>query len=110
MQVLRNISDKNNISLDLACYFVKPEYTTDNNGNQVQEDIPLRMAFCAELPISSNEFYKAGKAGIKPECLLLINTEEYCGEKSVVYNEISYSIYRTYPRSDGYMELYCKED
>lgn len=107
MPSLKNISDKSNISLDLVCYLQSGPYTEDDIGNQIQT-LENRMVFCAELPLNSSEYFNAGQAGIKPEHLLTIDIEEYDGEESLICNDKTYSIYRTYPRSDGLIELYCK--
>lgn len=107
MQVLRNISDKSNISLDLICHLQSGQITEDNIGNQIQAP-GGRMVFCGELPVTSSEFFSAGRIGIKPELLLVIDIEEYDGEETLLYGENPYNIYRTYPRSDGFIELYCK--
>lgn len=105
MLELKNISDKNDISLDLVCYLQSSDITKDKVGNQISTPID-RFVYCAELPISSAEFYNAGQKGIKSEHLLVIDLEEYDNELTVKYNNIVYSIYRTYPRSDGLIELY----
>src|SRR5665648_46541 len=35
--------------------------------------------------------------------------EEYDNEATVLYQDIAYSIYRVYPRSDSLIELYCNK-
>lgn len=108
MLKLKNISDKNNISLDLVCYLQSFTITEDDIGNQIETPID-RLVYCAELPLSSSEFYNAGQTGIKPEHLIVIDLEEYDGETSVKYDDVIYVIYRTYPRIDRFIELYCNK-
>lgn len=105
---LKNISNKENISLDLVCYLQSVSVKEDEIGNQI-ETPTNRLVYCAELPINSSEFYKAGTAGVKPEHLLVVDIEEYDGETSVSYDNSIYSIYRSYPWSDGFLELYCNK-
>lgn len=107
MPALRNISDKSNISLDLICYLQSGAINGDSIGNQIQTPTK-RMVFCAELPVTSSEFFSAGRIGIKPDLLLVTDIEEYDGEESLEYNDEPYNIYRNYPRSDGFIEIYCK--
>lgn len=108
MLKLKNISDKNNISLDLVCYLQSITITEDDIGNQTETPVN-RQVFCAELPLNSSEYFNGGQSGIKPEYLLIIDLEEYDNETSVLYQDIEYSIYRTYPRSDSLIELYCNK-
>lgn len=108
MLKLKNISDKNNISLDLVCYLQSVTITEDDIGNQI-ETLANRFVYCAELPLNSSEYFNAGQSGIKPEHLLVVDLEEYDGEETVLFEDKPYSIYRTYPRSDGLIELYCNK-
>lgn len=105
---LKNISDKNSISLDLVCYLQSATITEDNIGNQIETPID-RLAYCAELPLNSSEYFNAGLQEIKPEHLLAVDLEEYDNETTVLYEDVVYSIYRTYPRSDSLIELYCNK-
>lgn len=105
---LKNVSDKNNISLDLVCYLISTTVSDDNIGNQLKTPVE-RLVYCAELPVNSSEFYNAGQTGIKPEHLLVIDLEEYDGETALKYEDKTYSIYRTYPRGGGLLELYCNK-
>ncbi len=108
MLKLKNISDKNNISLDLICYLQTNTIVKDAVGNQIYTPVN-RLVYCAELSIGSQEFYNAGQQKIKSEILLVVDLEEYDNELTVKYNDIVYSIYRTYPRPDGFIELYCNK-
>ena len=91
--MLKNIQSSSRFSLDNICaVFVK-------GGTETE-------LFCAELPATSNEFYKAAQLGIKPNAVLVVDSESYDGQDRVRYNDTVYSIFRYYPRSDGFTELY----
>lgn len=91
--MLKNIQNSNRFSLDNVCtVFVK--------------DGPESELFCAELPATSNEFYRAAQLGIKPNAVLLVDSESYEGQDRARYNETVYSVFRHYSRSDGFTELY----
>ena len=106
--MLSNISDRQHISLDNVCYLLTATITTDTLFNQVKT-LTETACFCAELPVSSAEFYRAGQQAIKATKTLVVDTEEYGGQSSVKYNNVIYDVYRTYPASDGYTELYLTE-
>lgn len=108
MLKLKSISNKESISLDLVCYLLSTTVSDDNIGNQLETPME-RLVYCAELPVNSSEFYNAGQSGIKPEHLLVIDLEEYDGETALKYEDKTYSIYRTYPRGGGLLELYCNK-
>jgi hypothetical protein len=97
-----------NISLDLVCTLLKTTINSNSIGVQEETISEKRQVFCAELPVSSSEFFTAGQSGINPEKLLLIDSEEYDGETSLDYDETKYIIYRNFTRTDGLLELYCR--
>lgn len=102
---IKNISDKDNISLDNVCYLISETVTRDE---MLVEQITKteKLCYCAESAVYSNEFYKAGQQGIEANKLIIINSEEYSDELKVKYEEKEYSVYRTFPRADGLAELY----
>lgn len=108
MAQLKNIAKKDTLSLDNVCYLLSQTYTQDDIGQQIATDVE-KLCFCAELSITSNEFFNAGQNGIKSEVSLLVDSESYNSETSAKYNNVKYSIYRVYPRSDGMTELYLNK-
>lgn len=106
---LKNISKKDSLSLDNVCYLIVTTYGKDGFGKRVVTGETETMCFCAELPVTSNEFFVAKQAGVKSEVALLLDSECYNGETVARYNGSKYAIYRTYPRSDGMIELYLSE-
>ena len=59
--------------------------------------------------ITQSEFSSAGLVGFKPAKEFRVRSWEYCGERLVEYDGITYSVYRTYLAPDGRMELYTEE-
>jgi len=102
---LKNVSSKNNLSLDNVCYLISETFTQDDIGQEIPTENE-EMRWCAELPITSSERSNAGLDGIKSELSLMVESEGYDNEVLVKYNNVRYAIYRTYPRSDGVTELY----
>ena len=94
-------------SLDNVCKLIKKEYYQDKIGQFLAKESE-REIFCKEKPIYNNEFFNAGQCGIKPSLNLVIDSEEYEGEKELVFEEVRYNIYRTFKREDSFTELYCE--
>ena len=108
MAQLKNVAKKDSVSLDNVCYFIAQTFVEDDIGQQIATNTET-LCFCAELPIASSEFFNAGQNGIKSEIALLVDSESYSGETLAKYNDVRYSIYRVYPRSDGMTELYLNK-
>ena len=83
--------------------------SAENEYGETSSTETATEIFCAELPINSNEFFKASQSGFKTEKVIVVNSSEFSEESLIEYNSKRYSIYRYYQRSDGYTELYCME-
>ena len=66
-----------------------------------------RTVFANKKNVSQSEFFNAGQVGLKPQYLFEIRLSEYGGEGELVFNNKSYSIYRTYEKGEN-IELYCE--
>lgn len=89
------IGNKNERSLDNPCTLV---------GDGAEREV-----LCAEIPTHSSEFFKASQQGIQVSRTLVVNSDEYCCENKCIYDGTAYRIYRYYPMSDGFTELYLEE-
>lgn len=83
----------------------KTTYTQDDLGEWVETASDVNV-FAYVSSVSMSEFYQAGMQGMKPEYRFLIWQTEYEGEETLKYNDVIYTIYRTYLRDDGRIELY----
>lgn len=106
--MFRSFAKKDSPSLDNICYLISNKIKQDENGNEIADGTEV-MVFCAEVGVYSSEFFNAGIIDIKAEVLLLIDFDNYEGQKIVKYNNAKYSVYRVFPRTDGFMELYLTE-
>ena len=102
------ISDKKTVSFDLICYLIAEEVATDDIGNEVKKSSE-QECWCAELPVTATEFYKAGLLDIRPNMTLKTLSENYSGQKKARFNDVIYSVYRTYEDTSGYVYLYLTE-
>ena len=82
----------------------KVEY--DELGNAI-ETVNERMVYANEMSVSMQEFYEAGKQGIRPEKQFEIYSFEYQGESKLKHNNKDYEIIRTQTKGDK-TRLICK--
>lgn len=83
----------------------KTTYTQDDLGEWTETNEQVTV-FAYISSVTMSEFYQAGLQGMKPEYRFLIWQTEYDGEETLEYNDVTYTIYRTYERDDGRLELY----
>lgn len=83
-------------------------YTQDQIG-QWAKTVTEKVVFATVSSVTMSEFYQAGMQGFKPDYRMTVWGNEYSDEEELVYNNKTYSIYRTYIRDDGRIELYVTE-
>lgn len=77
----------------------------DKYGNEIRESSE-RQVFCQIHGITRTEFYSAATANLRPEITArLSEAADYEGETLVRYNDVLYSVIRTY-RDRGSMQQY----
>ena len=96
------------ISLDDACNLIQTFSSKDDLGQAILAEKSY-MIFCSKLSITRAEFNSAGSAGHKPSIMLIVDADSYENEKYLEYQGKKYSIYKTFGRKDGFIELYCEE-
>lgn len=84
------------------------EYTQDDLGEWVETQTKDDV-FAIISSVSMSEFYQAGLQGFKPEYQMTVWMTEYDNQELVEYNGKIYSVYRSYRRNDGRIELYVTE-
>lgn len=85
---------------------ISKSYTTDSIGVPV----PTRTkkdVFAVMSSINQSEFYEAGQQGLQPYACYAVRMTEYSGEDEIEVNGEELTIYRTYNRTDGRVELYA---
>lgn len=58
--------------------------------------------------VTRSEFFEGGRNGLNPELVFTMLDSDYDGEKIVVYDDVTYSIYRTYLTRTDTIELYAE--
>lgn len=85
---------------------ISKSYTTDSIGNPV----PTRTkkdVYAVMSSINQSEFYEAGQQGLQPYACYAVRLMEYSGQDEIEVNGEALTIYRTYNRTDGRVELYA---
>ena len=67
-----------------------------------------REVYCNVSSVSFSEFFQGGQAGLKPEYRFTMFAPDYANETIVEYNEVRYSVYRTYKARNDSIELYVE--
>ena len=84
---------------------ISKSYTVDSIGVPVPTETKnSRYAYVSS--INSSEFYEVGQAGLQPYACYTVRLTEYGGEDELEIGSERLTIYRTYNRVDGRVELY----
>jgi hypothetical protein len=86
---------------------VSKTYTTDAFGVQRVSET-TREVFCDVSNVTRTEWSEGGRLGLNPELRFTMFFYDYAGEDTCIYNEVRYSIYRTYRGQDDTIELYVE--
>lgn len=84
-------------------------YTRAQDSTGVwRETESTRTVFCKADSVSQSEFFEGGQNGLKPEWRFTMFAPDYGGERTVEYNGMQYSVYRTYKAETDTIELYAE--
>lgn len=104
----QGMGNAKNISLDDVCHLVSTKIITDDNFQKIPVPFEEEM-FCSVLSINQFEFKNAQAAGNRPSRTFVFNYDDYNNEQKILYEGKMYTVYRTFVRSDGYIECHCEE-
>ena len=83
-------------------------YTSDEIGQSILTE-SKKAVFAYVRSASQSEFFNAGEIGLKPDKVFDVLLTEYDGQAGVECNSEVYTIYRSYIRDDGRIELYAEK-
>lgn len=95
------------VSLDDVCNLLTLKTERDELGQAIKKHVPF-MVFCSRLDVTRAEQSSAGLLGMKPEFMLVVDSDSYDYEKALEYQNKRYAIYKSFERFDGFTELYCE--
>lgn len=73
-----------------------------------REEKTQREIFCQVGSVSASEFFEGGRNGLNPEYRFTVFFGDYNGERTLIYNNLPYAIYRTYHGRNDRLELYAE--
>ena len=76
---------------------------------ETEADDEKTEIFASENPVGRNEFQAAGVNGYKAEIMFEAWKSDYDNQPLCLYNGDRLTIYRTYPKGNGRIELYAAE-
>ena len=85
---------------------ISKSYAISSIGISVSVESKI-STFAIRHSVSQTEFYNAGQQGFKPEARYDVYQTEYGGQDEIEVGEERLTIYRTYEREDGRVELYA---
>ena len=103
----QSIGNKEHASKDDLCFLISKTITTDELLQEIEVETE-RQVFCDRLSTGHREFNETMRNGLKAEMTIVMDHDEYDGEDKLKYQDKMYSIYRTFVRGDGDIELYCE--
>ena len=72
------------------------------------ESLTEREVFCQVDSVTRAEFFEGGRNGLNPEFRMTRFAGDYQGERLLIYNGNTYSVYRTYQGKNDTLELYVE--
>ena len=73
-----------------------------------RETQTFRTVFCQVNSVTRSEFFEGGRAGLNPEFRVTMFYGDYGGEKTLIYKDKPYAVYRTYIGRNDTIELYVE--
>lgn len=81
---------------------------SQNDYGVWEETQTSRDVFCQVESVTRAEFFEGGRNGLNPEFRMLMFSGDYNGERLLMYNGNTYSIYRTFIAKNDIIELYVE--
>lgn len=92
---------------DAVIKLITKTQTVDELGYPTSSESEYET-FCRVESITRAEFFNAGKYGLTPAYVFMVNSIEFSGQDELEYEGKRYSIYRTYRTAEDMMELYAE--
>lgn len=72
------------------------------------ETLTKTDVYCQVDSVTRAEFFEGGRNGLNPEYRMTLFSGDYNGERLLIYNDTTYSVYRTYQGRNDTVELYVE--
>lgn len=88
-------------------YLVSYDYQQNDYG-VLERTATKRQVYVDVVSVSASEFFEGGRNGLKPALRFSMFKYDYSNEDVIEYNDIQYSIYRTYVKNYDQIDLYVE--
>lgn len=85
------------------------ESYSQNEYGVMEKTMTKRQIFVDVTSVTSQEWFEGGRNGLNPQFRFTCFNYDYLGEQIVEYNNVLYTIYRTYQRTKDLVELYVEK-
>lgn len=103
----QSIGNREHASKDDVCLLLSSTIIVDDLLQEIETPVE-RQVFCDRLSVGQKEFSVTMQNGLKAEMTIVMDHDEFDRETKLKYRDKVYSIYRTFVRGDGDIELYCE--
>ena len=90
-----------------VAYLVNESWEQDECG-VMRSTLTKRKVFVNVSSVTSSEWFEGGRNGLNPQYRFTMFNFDYLGERIIEYNDVQYSIYRTFNKSVDEIELYVE--
>lgn len=90
-----------------VAYLIEESYVQNEYG-VMEKTIKSRQVYVDVTSVTSQEWYEGGRNGLNPQYRFTLFSYDYGNEKIIKYNNVQYTIYRTYFRKNDLIELYVE--
>lgn len=90
-----------------VAYLVSESYTQNAYG-VMEKTTTERKIFVKVTSVNSQEWFEGGRNGLNPQYRFTMFYFDYNNEEIIKYNNVNYSIYRTYRKNKDVIELYAE--
>ena len=91
----------------VVIYLIDNQPYQDNLGIW-QDNETERKVFAEVTSVSQSEWFEGGRNGLNPQLRFRVFRYDYNGEKVLKYDDVYYTIYRTYVGRDELIDLYTE--
>lgn len=89
-------------------YLVTTVYSQNEYGVMIPNETEKRV-YADITSVTGTEWFEGGRNGINPEYRMRMFAPDYEGEEVLKYNDIYYTVYRTYKARNDIIELYVEK-
>lgn len=91
-----------------AVIYLIDENQKQNNLGIWEKERTERKAYAERTSVSQSEWYEGGRQGLNPRYRFRMFAPDYHGERTLKYDGVIYTIYRTFLNKNEIIDLYTQ--